>query len=114
MLYNSHQALTFGEIKQMTNIPEENLLPALRHLCNPKLKLLKKEINKPVFEASEKITVNEKFANAQLRLTIIPQQTAKRKTAEPTEEDKEIDKGVRSERQAVCDANIVKIMKTHK
>lgn len=44
----------------------------------------------------------------------MPVQNAKKKSAEPTEEDKELEKGIRQERQQICDGNIVKVMKTHK
>jgi hypothetical protein len=47
-------------------------------------------------------------------LQLLPQLNQKKKTNEPTEEDKENEKGIKQERQAVCDAYIVKVMKTHK
>lgn len=59
---------------------------------------MSKEIKKPVFEPTEKIQVNLKFANAQLRLNVVPQTNKKKKTAEPTEEDKEAESGVHKER----------------
>lgn len=114
LLFNDFAELSYNTIKEKTNIHEDQLKPALLYLCNPKVKLLNKEKNKAEFEKDEKISVNLKFTNAQLRLQLLPQLNQKKKTNEPTEEDKENEKGIKQERQAVCDAYIVKVMKTHK
>lgn len=55
-----------------------------------------------------------KFTHAQTRLIVVPVQSNKKKTSQPTEEDKEMEKGIKQERQQKCDAHIVKVMKTHK
>ena len=83
-------------------------------LCQPKVKLLKKEINKPEFSPTEKIQVNLAFQNPQLRLNVVPIAVKKKKTGEKTEEDKEAESGITKERQQITEAYIVKVMKTHK
>jgi hypothetical protein len=76
--------------------------------------LLLKEIKKPQFSPDEKISVNMKFTHAQTRLVVVPVQNKAKKSSQPTEEDKEMEKGIKQERQQKCDAHIVKVMKTHK
>lgn len=73
LLFNEFASLTYTEIKQKSTVAEEFLKPALLYLCNPKVKLLLKEIPKANFEPNEKISVNLKFSNNQLRLSLIPQ-----------------------------------------
>lgn len=48
---------------------------------------------------TEKIQVNLQFANNSLRLVAVPVANTKKKSAEPTEEDKDMDKGIKNERQ---------------
>ena len=57
-------------------------------LCEPKVKLLLKKVNKPVFSDDEPIKVNPNFAQNAIRLNLVPQRPTKRKEAEPTEEEK--------------------------
>ena len=58
--------------------------------CNPKTKLLLKEVNKPEFKDEEKIRVNPNFAQPSLRINLIPVKTHKKKTVGPTEEEKKL------------------------
>jgi len=39
-LFNTREKITFDEIKQMTQISDAELNPALIFMCNPKVKLL--------------------------------------------------------------------------
>ena len=43
MLFNTYSELTFQKVKELTNIPEGELLPALIYLCNPRQKIIEKE-----------------------------------------------------------------------
>ena len=52
--------------------------------CNPKVKLLLKEISKPVFGENEKIKINPAFTSNSIRCNLIPQKVVKKKTAEAT------------------------------
>ena len=45
-------------------------------LCNPKTQVLLKETKKPIFEQTELITVNNKFDNNNIRLNLVPIQSA--------------------------------------
>ena len=43
LLFNKYNELSYTQIKQMTNIPEGELNPALIYLCNPKNRVIEKE-----------------------------------------------------------------------
>jgi hypothetical protein len=56
--------MTYKEIAEKTTIPKKNLNSALIGLCNPKVKLLEKGVNKPSFDDdNEVIKLNLKFTN---------------------------------------------------
>ena len=61
----------------------------MMRLCDPKVKVLLKEINKPVFGENEKIKVNPKFASNSIRCNLIPQKVVKKKSIEATREETE-------------------------
>jgi len=63
-LFNQDEIITVADIKQATRMPEEQFRSAMMMLCSPKVKLLLKKINKPVFGADEPIKCNPKFASA--------------------------------------------------
>lgn len=109
-LFNQGEVFTVAEIKERTNITDEYFKPAMMRFCEPKVKLLKKEINKPVFKEEEKIQVNTKFTSQTIKSVLIP----KKSKVVSKEEVKEIDKAVLRQRQFVIQANIVKVMKTEK
>ena len=44
----------------------------MMRFCDPKIKVLKKQINKPIFKPDEEITVNTGFASNQIRCNLIP------------------------------------------
>lgn len=92
----------------------EQFKPAMMKLCEPKVQVLSKEIKKPVFEKTEKIKVNPKFAQNNIRLNLIPQKIVKKKTTEATAEETAAFKQVAKERQFVVQAHIVKVMKSQK
>ena len=68
-------------------MPPESFKAAMMRLCNPKVKLLKKEVNKPVFGDNEKININPAFASNSIRVNFIPQKVVKKKTTEATTEE---------------------------
>ena len=57
-LFNEQDEITCLQIKTLTKMQDENFRVAMMRLCDPKVKLLMKEIKKPVFGDSEKISVN--------------------------------------------------------
>ena len=44
----------------------------MKMLCNPKIMVLKKEVNKPVFGEQEKIKVNPGYKSGTIRSNLIP------------------------------------------
>ena len=69
-------------------MPDEFLKPAIIHLCNPKVRVLDKAIKKPTLDdPNEKIKINLKFTNNNIRVNLIPTTTNKKKTAEPNQGD---------------------------
>lgn len=54
--------LTIAQLLQGTNLTETSFKSAMVHLCKPKVKLLIKEMQKPVFtNKDELITINRAF-----------------------------------------------------
>ena len=83
-------------------------------LCEPKVKLLLKKVNKPVFGEEEPIKVNLKFTSQTIKQNLIPQKSIKKKQVEPTEEENLQAKQIKRERTFVIQAHIVKVMKAQK
>lgn len=86
----------------------------MMRFCDPKVKLLIKEVNKPIFNPQEKIKVNPKYASNSIRNNLIPQKIVKKKTAEATQEETAQAKQIARERTFVIQAHTVKVMKTQK
>ena len=60
------------------------------------------------------MTLNEKFANNNIRMVLIPTAVVKKKTVDQSEEEKQREQQVDQERKYQIDAAIVKIMKARK
>ena len=86
-LFNENDELNCLQIKEMTNMPVENFKAAMMRLCDPKVKVLLKKVNKPVFGDDEPIRCNPKFASNAIKHNLIPQKTVKKKTVEPSAEE---------------------------
>ena len=72
-MFNETDELTVQEIKDRTNSTEEYIKPALIHLCNPKVRVLDKQIKKPTLDdPTEKIKINLKFNSNNIRVNLIP------------------------------------------
>ena len=56
--------------------------------CDPKIKILLREVNKPVFGEDEKIKVNPKFSSDMAKLNLIPQKSWKEMKDEAAADDK--------------------------
>jgi len=85
MLFNKHPELTFTQVKEMTNIPDSEILPALIYLCNPKQKIIDKENSKkPEFSPAEKLKISVTFANPNVKVTFTPAQTHKTRERKST------------------------------
>ena len=87
-MFNDADMITVGQLKSTTTMPKENFNAGMMQLCNPKVKLLMKQFNKPDFSKDEEqIKVNPKFAQNNIRQMLIPQRVYKKKTTEKTEEE---------------------------
>ena len=95
-------------------MPEEVFKGCMMKFCNPQVKLLSKQINKPVFGEDEKIKVNEKFQSKMVKMNIIPVRTVKKKEAGISAEEKKQLDTVNKERTFVIQAHVVKVMKAQK
>ena len=60
-LFNQDNEVTCADIKKRTAISDEQFKPAMMKFCDPKIKVLLKQVNKPVFGEDEKIKPNPKF-----------------------------------------------------
>ena len=116
MLFNDADELTVNQVKEMSGLPEQELTKQLKHLCNPKQRIIAKENPKvPKFTPEEKLTVNADFKNNLIKLTFIPKPTTKK--LNPKDKDditRQVTEEINSERQMVLDAMIVRIMKARK
>ena len=83
-------------------------------MCDPKVKLLLKEIRKPIFNDTEKIKVNPAFKSNSIRVNLIPQKSHKKKVIGETAEESAANKQITKERTFVIQAHAVKVMKTQK
>jgi hypothetical protein len=62
-------------MKELTNIPEAEMLNQLKYLCNPKQKILDKDLPKtPDFKPDEKMRVSQGFVNPNVKVTFSPPQ----------------------------------------
>ena len=113
-LFNEVDEITCAQIKTTTNMQEENFKSAMMKFCDPKMKLLKKQVNKPVFGNDEKITVNAAFTQNNIRINLMPVRTHKKKTTAATPEEIAQQKQINTERQFVIQAHCVKVMKAQK
>jgi hypothetical protein len=102
LLFNKHNELTYTQIKQMTNIPESELNPALLYLCNPKTRVIEKEnMKKPEFAPDEKMKIATTFQHPNVKVVFTPPTTHKKREgpeAGKTEKDAADDKEIKTER----------------
>jgi cullin 3 len=114
-LFNSRDSITFEEVKQLTQISDEELNPALIFVCKPNIKLLLKgNMKQPKFTPTETLKVNMDFNNPNVKLNLIPVPSKKQATSETISKSKEDDGEIQTERRNICDATIVRIMKARK
>ena len=95
-------------------MPEENFKAAMMRMCDPKVRLLNKEIKKPIFNDNEKISVNAAYKSPSIKVNLIPVKKIVKKEAKMTEEEEKAQKQVTKERTFVIQAHVVKVMKAQK
>ena len=72
----------------MTGMDNKQFIAAMMRLCEPKVKILLKEVNKPVFKDDEAIRVNDNFQSSSIRCNLLPAKVTKRKVATLTDEER--------------------------
>jgi len=120
MLFQDSPILTYGEVKQMTNLPEEILYEHIYNMINPKMgRLLIKERGKDRnLLLTEKLTLNTNYKNASLRVSLLPSAVSRRPDPEDSKkgdseskQQEELLKQLAKRRAAILQSTIVKIMK---
>jgi len=105
LLFNREETLTFLEIKEQLNLPEEDVTRMLHSLSCAKYKILVKEPEGRTVATSDKFTFNRKFTDKMRRIKIpLP----------PVDEKKKVIEDVAKDRRYAIDAAIVRTMKSRK
>ena len=114
-LFNKYEELSYNKVKELTAIPEAELNNCFRQLCNPKQKILSKEISKnPKFQPDEKVKVNTTFSNNNFKINFIPNQTYQKMEDKKTKKEEQEEKIIRYERLNIIDSVIIRVMKAKK
>ncbi|CAM1310870.1 CUL3 (predicted) [Pycnogonum litorale] len=112
MLFNTRDKLTYEEIMNETDIPEKDLVRALKSLAMGKAaqRILMKTPKAKEFEQSHIFSVNDSFTSKLYRVKI--QTVAAKGESEPERKEKRIK--VDEDRKHEIEAAIVRIMKARK
>lgn len=116
MLFNTHEELTVSQVKELSGLPEQELTKQLKYLCNPKMKIIAKANPKvPKFTPEEMLKVNVAFKNSLIKLNFEPKTILKRRDPNAKSDiQNQVEEEIKSERQMVLDAMIVRIMKARR
>ena len=82
-------------------MPKANFTGGLLQLCNPKFKVLNKEVKKPTLDDKEKIALNLAFKNNNIKVIVIPVKSKVEKENTLTAEQKKNLEGVNKERNQI-------------
>lgn len=105
LLFNSEEKLTFKEVQDRLNLPEEDLLRMLHSLSCGKYKLLLKEPQNRTVSKTDSFELNTQFTDRMARIKVpLP----------PIEERKKVIEDVDKDRRYAIDAAIVRTMKSRK
>jgi hypothetical protein len=113
-LFNEREEWTVKDLRDKTQIPNTNFNGGLLQLCNPKFKVLNKEIKKPTLGEMEKISINKAFKNANIRVIVMPVPSGKDKEESRKKDEAENNEGIQRERNMIIEAHCVKQMKANK
>lgn len=116
MLFNRNAEMTFSEIKEATNIPENELKESLKYMCNPKQKIIAKQNPKtPEFTPQEICKIFAEFASPNVKVNFIPTTTDKPDASKAGPGGAQSGPNQLSEeRKNIMDAVIVRIMKARR
>lgn len=101
--------ISFKEIQEETQIPEEELKRNLQYLCHPKSELIVKIPKGKLIANTDSFVFNKKFSAKLVRIKVNALQSQ-----ETVEETKKTNENVVQDRQYQIDATIVRIMKARK
>ena len=106
LLFNDCQGeLSFNEIKEQMNLPEEDVMRTLHSISCAKYKLLKKSPDNKQVDKSDRFSFNEAFTDKGRRIRVpLP----------PMDEKKKVTEDVDKDRKYAIDAAIVRVMKSRK
>ncbi|KAK9809634.1 hypothetical protein WJX73_009175 [Symbiochloris irregularis] len=105
LLFNDAEKLSFTEVKERMNIPDEDVLRLLHSLACAKHKILLKDPPTRNLSKTDSFSVNAKFTSTMRRLKIpLP----------PVDEKKKVTEDVEKDRRYAIDAAIVRTMKSRK
>ncbi|CAK0760120.1 Cullin-1 [Coccomyxa viridis] len=105
LLFNSEDKLTFSEIRERANLPEEDLVRILHSLSCSKYKILAKEPPTKTPGKTDTFSMNANFTDRMRRIRL---------PAPPTDERRKVMENVDQDRRHAIDAAIVRTMKSRK
>jgi len=97
---------------ELTGLSEYELDGALLGLANPKLKILKKEVNRPTIEGNEKFTLNTAFKSKMMISNVEPFYDKDKKNNDEKKKEQLALEQIVHERSYIMDAIIVRLMKS--
>ena len=105
LLFNETDSLTFEEVKERLNLPNEDVIRSLHSLSCAKYKILTKIPEGKTIDAGDVFSFNAKFTDRLRRIKVpLPPVDEKKKTVEDVDKD----------RRYAIDAAIVRTMKSRK
>eukprot|EP00191_Tetraselmis_sp_GSL018_P009710 CAMPEP_0177609228 /NCGR_PEP_ID=MMETSP0419_2-20121207/18950_1 /TAXON_ID=582737 /ORGANISM="Tetraselmis sp., Strain GSL018" /LENGTH=732 /DNA_ID=CAMNT_0019104085 /DNA_START=252 /DNA_END=2450 /DNA_ORIENTATION=+ len=105
LLFNQEESMTFTEIQERLNLPEEDIMRLLNSLSCSKYKILSKTGNPKAVSKEDTFTFNSSFNDRMRRIKVsLPVMDEKKKVIEDVDKD----------RRYAIDAAIVRTMKSRK
>ncbi|EFN56087.1 hypothetical protein CHLNCDRAFT_22706 [Chlorella variabilis] len=103
--FNDSDSLSYGELKEATKLPDEDLTRCLASLTLSKYKLLAKEAASKGIGPADSFRINPKFTDRMRRIRVpLP----------PVDDRKKVQEDVDKDRKHAIEAAIVRIMKSRK
>ncbi|KAI8467553.1 MAG: Cullin [Monoraphidium minutum] len=105
LLFNETDELSYSEVQQRLNLPEEDVSRLLHSLSCAKYKILRKEPDSKALSKTDKFSFNADFTDRMKRIKVpLP----------PVDEKKKVIEDVDKDRRYAIDAAIVRTMKSRK
>jgi len=105
LLFNDEEKMTFTDMKERLNIPDEDLIRLLHSLSCAKYKILLKEPNSKIIQPTDVFQFNEAMTDKMRRIKVpLP----------PVDEKKKVVEDVAKDRRYAIDAAVVRTMKSRR